>query len=153
MIFPFRRRRRDIFLAGQDFQEPDRLRLDGVHKHAIETGRNRLIVTGIAFFLVFSAIGIRMIDISLFQGTEVSPRAPKMARTAELSMGRADIVDRNNVLLATSLPTVALYANPKEVLDPSEAAGQLVSVFPDMKKADLQSRCRWNAASFICAAT
>ena len=140
MIFPFRRRTRQVFLAGHDFQEPDRLRLDGVHKHAIETGRNRLIVTGIAFFAVFAAIGVRMVDISLFQGTEVTPRAPKMARTAELSMGRADIVDRNGVILATSLPTVALYANPKEILDAREAATLLLTVFPDMKQAELQSR-------------
>ena len=140
MIFPFRRRTRNVFLAGQDFQEPDRLRLDGVHKHAIETGRNRLIVMAVAFFSVFAAIGVRMVDISLFQGTEYSPRAPKMARTAELSMGRADIVDRNGILLATSLPTVAMHANPTEILDPGEAASQLVTVFPDMKKADLQSR-------------
>ena len=46
----------------------------------------------------------------------------------------ADISDRNGILLATSLPTAALYANPRHVLDADEAAGKLSQVLPDMAR-------------------
>jgi cell division protein FtsI (penicillin-binding protein 3) len=51
-------------------------------------------------------------------------------------MDRADILDRNGVLLATSLATGSLYANPKLVLDPAVAAARLVRVLPDLGEKD-----------------
>lgn len=47
---------------------------------------------------------------------------------------RRDIVDRNNILLATNLPASSLYANPKKMLDPSEAVKGLSKIFPDLDK-------------------
>jgi cell division protein FtsI (penicillin-binding protein 3) len=45
---------------------------------------------------------------------------------------RADIVDRNGVLLATNLTTFSIYANPQRIMDAAQAAMQLATVFPDM---------------------
>src|SRR5690606_26259424 len=50
---------------------------------------------------------------------------------------RGDILDREGVLLATSLKTSSLYADPKMILDPVEAARKLSMVFPDLPYADL----------------
>lgn len=47
---------------------------------------------------------------------------------------RADIVDRNNNIIATSLPTVSLYACPHEMIDFDEAAEKTCSVFSDIEK-------------------
>jgi len=43
---------------------------------------------------------------------------------------RAMIVDRNGEILALSLPTAGLYANPREMIDTAEAAQKLKSVLP-----------------------
>ena len=45
---------------------------------------------------------------------------------------RADIIDRNGVLLATSLKTASLHADPKLILDPVGTAKALVKIFPDL---------------------
>lgn len=59
------------------------------------------------------------------------------------SVHRLDITDRNNNLLAVSLPGSSLYANPKKVIDPEESVDKLVSVIPGLDKnkilADLKS--------------
>jgi cell division protein FtsI (penicillin-binding protein 3) len=43
---------------------------------------------------------------------------------------RAEITDRNGEILALSLPTSQLYANPKEMMDTDDAAAKLKSVIP-----------------------
>ncbi|WP_255448459.1 penicillin-binding protein 2 [Telmatospirillum sp. J64-1] len=116
-------------------------RAEAQRRRAIETGRNRLLFTGIMFTLAFAVIAGRMVDLTVLKGGETQVRQQaRMARTAPLEMGRADIVDRNGVVLATSLPTVSLYANANEVLDPEEAAAKLVRVLPDLSRADVQAR-------------
>lgn len=46
---------------------------------------------------------------------------------------RADIVDRNGAIVATSLPTKDLDANVKNILSPRETAIKLVEIFPELK--------------------
>lgn len=53
---------------------------------------------------------------------------------APMQSSRADIVDRNNNIIATSLPTVSLYACPHEMIDFNEAAEKTCSVFKDIDK-------------------
>ncbi|MBC7801489.1 MAG: penicillin-binding protein 2, partial [Gemmatimonadaceae bacterium] len=43
---------------------------------------------------------------------------------------RAMITDRNGEILAISLPTSGLYANPREMIDTNEAAGRLHAILP-----------------------
>ena len=104
-------------------------RIEGIRKQALETGRNRLLVTGVILTLAFSVIGARLVDLTVFKaGNE-----PRLARVDHLSQspaGRADIVDRNGVILATSLPTAALYADPGAVLNAEEAIDKLATVLP-----------------------
>lgn len=96
---------------------------------ALETGRNRLVVTGIVFIASFLAIAARLVDVALLE----SDRHPRLAYGhATTPQRRADILDRNGMLLATSLETAWLYANPRKVMDAKEAAYQLRSVLPDI---------------------
>jgi cell division protein FtsI (penicillin-binding protein 3) len=55
-------------------------------------------------------------------------------------MERADIVDRNGALLATSLVQASLYANPRQVLDPAETAAKLAQTLPGINERDLVQR-------------
>ncbi len=116
-----------------------RIRLEGTRKQALETGRNRLLVTSVVFALAFLAIAGRLVDLTVFgRGAEPRLAAVVPARTA--ASERADITDRNGVILATSLPTVSLYADPTEVLDADEAADKLVGVLPGLDRSAVRAK-------------
>lgn len=134
-----RRRHEPHFYPGEDIREPGRVQLDGERNRAIEVGRTRLIVTGGLFLIAFVVIGARMVDVTVLKGGEQA-RKPKVARALGLDMDRGDIVDRNGVLLATSLPTVSLYAHPHEVLDVEDAATKLNRVLPEISRAEIAGR-------------
>ncbi len=114
-----------------------RVRLEGEFKQALETGRNRLIVTGALFALIFTVIAGRLVEVTLFGHGE--PQTATGPRPGAHEAFRADITDRNGVILATSLETASLYANPKLVPDPADAARKLVSVL-DGNEAEIKER-------------
>lgn len=113
--------------------------LEGVRKEALETGRNRLIVAGALLVMAFVAISVRLVDLMALDGA-VEPRVATVPASATAPAGRADIVDRNGVVVATSLPTASLYADPANVLDAREAADELMTVLPGLDRAGLVAR-------------
>jgi len=127
--------RADLALA----MERPRLRIDGTAKQAIERGRNRLLMAGAMFLMGFAVIGLRLADIGINERT-AEPRLAQSSVTEALRMDRADIVDRSGEILATSLPTDSLYADPKSVIDAEEAARKLVIVLPDLSESELIAR-------------
>ncbi len=99
-------------------------------ERCLELGRRRLTITGVLFVLAFLTVGGRLVDVSaLSNGAELRIAS---ATAAELPGRRADIVDRNGEILATTLPTASLYADPALVIDPAEAAEMLVAVLPEL---------------------
>jgi cell division protein FtsI (penicillin-binding protein 3) len=52
-----------------------------------------------------------------------------------LVLPRADIVDRNGVVLATSLEAASLFATMKEIREPEQVADLVTQVLPDVSKA------------------
>ena len=125
-----RRRRKDDLsrVAARSFL---RVELEGTRKQAIETGRLRLVVAGALFALAFAVVGGQLIKVSLFGG-DYRPLAHHGDDAAGYSSARADIVDRNGVLIATNLPAASLYADPALVLDAEEAATRLAAVLPEL---------------------
>ena len=106
---------------------------DGCSAQVLETGRTRLLAAGVVFAMAFAVVGWRLVDIAAFSaGSE--PGIVASAPAAALQSGRADIVDRNGVVLATSIRTASLYANAKQVRDPQAAAARLVEVLPDLSR-------------------
>jgi cell division protein FtsI (penicillin-binding protein 3) len=118
-----------------------RLPADGPAREAIETGRNRLMITGAVLFIAFGCIGLRLVDLSLLQPAE-EPRLNRVVQSDRIETERADIQDRNGALIATGLATASLYANPRRVFDPDEAARQIASVLPDADEGDLARRLK-----------
>ncbi|MBL8698715.1 MAG: penicillin-binding protein 2 [Alphaproteobacteria bacterium] len=118
---------------------PARLTLDGTAKEALETARHRLVVAGALFGLAFAVVGVRLVDVTVLKEAQ-EPRAPRVAETQRVQMDRADIVDRNGILLATSLSTASLYANPRHVIDPQEAAAKLARTLPGLNEREIHQR-------------
>ena len=122
-------------------------RPDGDRRRPTETGRNRLLVAAAVFGVAFLVIAIRLVDVTLLQdGYE--PRLARSPVSERLTTGRADIVDRNGVLIATSLPTASLFANPRIVLDADRAAARLVRVLPDLDETDVRAKLK-SGRSFV----
>ncbi|MDR1910360.1 MAG: hypothetical protein LBQ26_00755, partial [Holosporales bacterium] len=90
-----------------------------------EKRRQRIVIVMSIFLLCAGTISARLLQIMVVGETpEVTPSS--FDPLSSLRFSRADIVDRKGVLIATSLPTVSVYANPRELLNPI-ADAQLLS--------------------------
>ena len=132
-----------ILVARQKGENPDdieaeniRLRAETRRDKARNRAEGRLLFLGLAFFMAFTAIGARMGLLAASVPSEPRSAGPG----ASISAARADITDRNGRILATNLSTYALYAHPRQMIDPVRVAGELAKLFPDMKAADLERR-------------
>ncbi len=120
--------------AGSD-RRP--IRLEGTRSRALDVARNRLLMAGAVFALSFLIVAGRLIDLTAFTQKD---RTGLVHDVAGPVATRGDIVDRNGILLATSLPTASLYADPREVIDAEDAAGKLASVFPELNRDRLAAK-------------
>ncbi|TWT06077.1 penicillin-binding protein 2 [Reyranella sp. CPCC 100927] len=108
-------------------------------RDALEIARGRLAIGAALFGVLFVAVGLRMAYVSLLRdGGE--PGVARAAHPAQVQADRADILDRNGVVLATSLPVVSLFATPRLVLDVEEAAVKLSKTLPDIKAEDVREK-------------
>lgn len=117
------------------------LRIVGGPKRPIEVGRSRLLVAGAFFAVAFALIAVRLVDVAVLQGLG-DPSVVRESVSGAIKTGRADIVDRNGVLLATSLAVPSLYADPEDVIDPEESARRLVTVLHHLDPAEVAAKLR-----------
>jgi cell division protein FtsI (penicillin-binding protein 3) len=111
-----------------------------VTEHARD--RTRLVGLGLsALFVVLAGKG------GYLAISSTPARAHSVAKV-EAPM-RADIVDRNGELLATSVTAYSLVANPKLIWDASDVAQSLKSVFPDLKVDNLTEYLSNEAREFV----
>ena len=116
-----------------------RTHMDSANRVAIETGRTRLLVGAVLFAVAFTAIGFRLADVAIVKPTG-EPRLAQSKRSPNFTAGQADITDRNGIVLATSLNTASLYANPRLVIDPRAATNKLVRALPDLRKSIVKTK-------------
>jgi cell division protein FtsI (penicillin-binding protein 3) len=109
---------------------------DGPRKRALEVSHSRVLLGASLFAVVFLVIAARLVAVTLLpDGAEAA-----MVPQPKVKTDRADIVDRNGVVLATSLTTASLYANPSQVQQPDETAQMLNSVLPDLNIASTAAK-------------
>lgn len=110
-------------------------------RQPLETARGRLALAAGAFALLYLALAGRLIDAATAEPDRIRAQPVPTALVApDPRVERAAIVDRNGVVLAVSLPSAGLYANPREIIDPEETARRLVSVLPGLDPAALAPR-------------
>ncbi len=106
--------------------------LEGASKQAVGLCKQRLMVVAMCILSAFVVIGGRLVDVM-----SVTPVEAGLVAEATTPKGRANIVDRNGVLLASSLSVASLYVDPTEVTDPQTTATALLQVFPDVDRDHL----------------
>ncbi|WP_219821514.1 peptidoglycan D,D-transpeptidase FtsI family protein [Sneathiella aquimaris] len=119
------------------------IHLEGSAKETLEQGRNRLVVAGFLFAFCFVVLAGRLVGLAwsgIGTEEEVANIAPKKSGLTQPLGARAEIYDRNGVLLATTLNTVSLYADPRKILNVDYAVQKLRGVFDDLNEASLSTK-------------
>ena len=134
-----------IFFARSAGENPDliehanrRERIEMQHERILRKTQRRLIMLGSIFIISFSVIGMRMTALAVSEPSEPKARAT----AAQILANRADIIDRNNRVLATNIETHSLYAHPQNVVNPVTAARQLAEIFPDIDAVKMEARLK-----------
>ncbi len=123
----------------------------GQKRSALDTARGRLMVLSLFFILTYIIVVARVFDLTIIQGemkkNKDSVSFLEAAPVEEKVIHRADILDRNGVILARSLKTASLYADPHLISEPKVVAKDLVKVFPELSYGEtlqkLQSEKRF----------
>ncbi len=116
------------------------VRREALRRDALRTGRSRLLIAGAVFAAAFTVVAGRATQLALAETGQHAPTAQSDAAAVEAPVSRAEIVDRNGVVLATSLPTASLYADTRQVPDPRESARRLATALPDADPALLAEK-------------
>ncbi|NTU76497.1 MAG: penicillin-binding protein 2 [Alphaproteobacteria bacterium] len=116
-------------------------------EYALDRARLRLVFVLFMFSIVFVVIAGRLTCLTLSNETAEAPVVQAASGKAPIT-GRADIVDRHGTVLATSLPTVTLSADPKKIISVDEAVNKLTSVLPDLDAPKLAEELR-NAKRYV----
>ena len=162
---PARRFGAPIAAAVQRIENIRLTRPDLDRRAALERTRTRLLFSsGVFAFLFLVVIG------RLSWVTVIAPRGPGPGERPSVALfeqppsrdpeqpdtparpvrgPRAMITDRNNEILAISLPTAALYANPKELVDPAQAARKIKAAVPRLDEEQLRLRLSDSEKQFV----
>lgn len=110
------------------------------NQSAVRVSRVRLVLVIVAFAFIYSIIAMRLFNVAILKDETLLAR--KESNPGEVVYNRADIIDRNGVLLATNLTTASLYANPRIMVDIKEAASLLSKTFQELNKEELLKQFR-----------
>lgn len=123
--------------------------LQGEHSSTLDQMRGRIVLLGAFFVVAYAAMAVRAFDLSVLQMSVPDNQQYEYFSASNDLQTRGAIVDRNGVLLATTIPVASLYADPKLVFDASTLAQKLVEIFPNMnygsilQKLQSESRFTW----------
>src|SRR5271165_5889371 len=121
---------------------------DGPAKQALEACHTRLLITGTLFALVFAVVALRVVEIVAVGGGTAESQIGRFRIVTVPVSSHADIVDRNGNVLAATLDSPSLYANPKQIVDAAEATRKLGRVFPTLGPADVYTKLN-SGKSFV----
>ena len=140
--------------------------VQGESTHAREVGEShvRLILVACFFGLCFCMLSLRLLEVSTMGGgdlpfkrlvtepqlmlqSETDVDASKIAEAEKLP--RHEIVDRNGLVLATTIETASLVANPTIIRHEEEVAAGLHKIFPEQSAASLLEKLNRKHSTFL----
>jgi cell division protein FtsI (penicillin-binding protein 3) len=114
----------------------------------VNTCKTRIFWVIGAFLFIYSIIVVRIFNVCLVDGIQIHREARSYYRpqkNTQSPVKRANITDRNGVIVATNLPTVNLFTNPKKVSNAEVIAEKLANIFTDISYEDLLIRLTRNS--------
>ncbi len=116
--------------------------------------RSRAKWGGLAFSLLFALLAGKLV-----LATVIAPLKPNKAAIAALQPPpasvtpplptRAEITDRNGVILAVSLPGAAVYADPQQIAHPRRVASAITRLIPALDQARLVHKLSDQTKQFV----
>lgn len=128
-----------------------------------EQSRIRLMCVAAFFVLCFGALGLRLVEVTFMGGGDLPFKRlvtePRLlleheedvdtAQAVSEPMLRREITDRNGMVLATSIATASLVANPTLIRHEDEVAQQLHRIFPDQSAASIKEKLMQKRSKFL----
>ncbi len=137
----FKRKKETFYYAGLEvppLTSIDRYKcLDDATKGVLQKASGRIAFIMLVFFLCFSVIIGKLFYLTVLS-YHSRTFTPSVLKT-EININRYNILDRNGMILATSVPTKDLSINPREVKekDKFQVAENLAKVLPGVAKEDV----------------
>jgi cell division protein FtsI (penicillin-binding protein 3) len=110
-------------------------------KSVLEMARNRCLVASALFMLAFMVIAGRLTEIMVIRSGGETHNSDSEATQPQI-VSRKDIIDRHGEILATHLITASVYANPKVIINPEEAARKLSNLIPELEYDSLLKKLK-----------
>ena len=133
-----------------------KIKVDGDKNASAVMMQGRLVLLNGFFILCYMLMAVRAFDLSIIQAIPPRTNDKKSSHahltnkldTGVISSGiRGQILDRNGTLLAATIKTGSLYADPYLISNPKATAESLTKLFPDLSFGkvlqDLQSQKRF----------
>jgi cell division protein FtsI (penicillin-binding protein 3) len=115
----------------------ERISFESAQKKALDIARTRLVLGGALMLAAFLVVIVKLVGITAFSESGETFTASARNVVSETKMGRADIFDRNGYLLATTLITHSLFANPSDITNLESTAESLANIFPSLSKTSI----------------
>ena len=138
----YRKKKSTFYYVGQEIPTTsnDRYRfLDKTTVSALKTGRFRMLLVAYLFLIAFAILSIRLFEQTILQKNTIRPKNHSLV-AEDLPVNRSDIIDRNGTILATSLPTVDLYVDSRDISNPEQMARDILRILPNLNKKDLLNK-------------
>ena len=138
------RKKNKFYLLGEEIKVNRSRSSYNLERDPVANCRTRMVLPVLAVGAVYLIIAIRTVMVC-WQGYEPQKNVdendlPQVRIDNPIS--RADILDRNGAIIATSLPTVNLYAKPSRVKNKEAAAAKLSELLPDMLYEDILEKLK-----------
>ena len=138
-------RKGNFYLPGQEIKINKSMAFNilSCERDSLSTCKARMLLAMAVFAFVYAVIAIRLFTVCISgraSDTFAADDNPYLQAYMPNPIKRADILDRNGIIIATSLPTVNLFANPKKILNPKTAAVKLNRILPELRYEDILSK-------------